>query len=83
MGHIHTPLPCPPKSGIPLDHPNLQRPPMDYSKSGNPKGARSTLRGPDHAQKGAPKSVSPPRETKEQLLARMKAAAAAKKDAKS
>lgn len=33
---------------------------MDYSKSGNPKGARSTLRGPDHAQKGAPKSVKPP-----------------------
>lgn len=56
---------------------------MDYSKSGNPKGARSTLRGPDHAQKGAPKSVTPPRETKEELLARMKAAAAAaKKDPK-
>ncbi|MDZ4087008.1 MAG: hypothetical protein U1E69_09410 [Tabrizicola sp.] len=52
---------------------------MDYSKSGNPKGARSTLRGPDHAQKGAPKSVKPPRETKEELLARMKAAAAAAK----
>ncbi|MFN6924667.1 MAG: hypothetical protein ACK4P8_03370 [Tabrizicola sp.] len=56
---------------------------MDYSKSGNPKGSRSTLRGPDHAQKGAPKSVKPPRETQEQLLARMKAAAAAKKDQKS
>ena len=55
---------------------------MDYSKSGNPKGARSTLRGPDHSQKGAPKSVTPPRETKEELLARMKAAAAAKKDPK-
>ena len=55
---------------------------MDYSKSGNPKGARSTLRGPDHDQKGAPRSVKPPRETKEQLLARMKAAAAAKKDDK-
>jgi hypothetical protein len=55
---------------------------MDYSKSGNPKGARSTLRGPDHGQKGAPKSVKPPRETKEELLARMKAAAAAKKDSK-
>ena len=56
---------------------------MDYSKSGNPKGARSTLRGPDHAQKGAPKATTPPRETKEQLLARMKAAAeAAKKDTK-
>ena len=55
---------------------------MDYSKSGNPKGSRSTLRGPDHAQKGAPKAVKPPRETQEQLLARMKAAAAAKKDPK-
>ena len=56
---------------------------MDYSKSRNPKGARSTLRGPDHSQKGAPKSVTPPRETKEELLARMKAAAtAAKKDSK-
>ncbi|MBL9063711.1 hypothetical protein [Tabrizicola sp.] len=53
---------------------------MDYSKSGNPKGARSTLRGPDHAQKGAPKSVKPPRESQEDLLARMKAAA--KKDPK-
>jgi hypothetical protein len=49
--------------------------PMDYSKSGGPKGARNTPRGPDHAQRGAPKSVTPPRETKEQLLARMKAAA--------
>lgn len=56
---------------------------MDYSKSGNPKGVRHTLRGPDHSQKGAPKATTPPRETKEQLLARMKAAAAAaKKDDK-
>ncbi|MFN4193234.1 MAG: hypothetical protein ACK4FR_09845 [Tabrizicola sp.] len=55
---------------------------MDYSKSGNPKGSRSTLRGPDHGQKGAPRAVKPPRETPEQLLARMKAAAAAKKDPK-
>lgn len=47
---------------------------MDYSKSGGPKAARNNPRGPDHAQKGAPKSVTPPRETKEQLLARMKAA---------
>lgn len=56
---------------------------MDYSKSGNPKGFRHNPRGPDHAQKGAPKSVTPPRETKEQLLARMKAAAQAKKDSES
>jgi hypothetical protein len=48
---------------------------MDYSKSGNPKGARRAPRGPDHAQKGAPKATTPPRETREQLLARMKAAA--------
>ena len=50
---------------------------MNYSKSGNPKGARRAHRGPDHAQKGAPKSTNPPRETKEQLLARMKAASRA------
>ncbi|MDX5350583.1 MAG: hypothetical protein LPJ95_07755, partial [Paracoccaceae bacterium] len=56
--------------------------PMDYSKSGNPKGARRAPRGPDHAQKGAPRATTPPRETKEELLARMKAAAAAKKDDK-
>jgi hypothetical protein len=54
---------------------------MDYSKSGSPKGARRTPRGPDHAQKGAPKAVKPPRETQEELLARIKAAAA-KKDPK-
>ncbi|OYX24906.1 MAG: hypothetical protein B7Z10_07910 [Rhodobacterales bacterium 32-66-7] len=48
---------------------------MDYAKSGNPKGFRHNPRGPDHAQKGAPKSVTPPRETKAELLARMKAAA--------
>jgi len=50
---------------------------MDYAKSGNPKGFRHNPRGPDHAQKGAPKSVTPPRETKPELLARMKAAATA------
>lgn len=50
---------------------------MDYAKSGNPKGARHNPRGPDHSQKGAPKSVTPPRETKDELLARMKAAAQA------
>ena len=74
------------KSGIPKPDPLPEgTPSMDYSKSGNPKGARSTLRGPDHAQKGAPKSVKPPRETKEELLARMKAASqkAPQKDPKS
>jgi len=53
---------------------------MDYARSGNPKAARHNPRGPDHAQKGAPKSVSPPRETKAGLLARMKAAAQAPKN---
>lgn len=50
---------------------------MDYSKSGNPKGARRAPRGPDHAQKGAPRSTTPPRETKAELLERLKAAAKA------
>lgn len=54
---------------------------MDYSKSGNPKGARRAPRGPDHALKGAPASTKPPRETKEELIARMKAAAARKASA--
>jgi hypothetical protein len=48
---------------------------MDYGKSGNPKGGGRAPRGPDHTQKGAPKATTPPRETKEELLARMKAAA--------
>jgi hypothetical protein len=48
---------------------------MDYGKSGNPKGGGRAPRGPDHARKGAPKATVPPRETKEELLARMKAAA--------
>jgi hypothetical protein len=48
---------------------------MDYGKSGNPKGGGRAPRGPDHAWKGAPKATTPPRETKEELLARMKAAA--------
>ena len=50
---------------------------MDYSKSGNPKGARRAPRGPDHAQKGAPNATTPPRETKAELLERLKAAAKA------
>ncbi len=51
---------------------------MDYSKSGNPKAAKNNPRSPDHSRKGAPKSEAPPRESKETLLARMKAAAKAK-----
>jgi hypothetical protein len=50
---------------------------MDYSKSGSTKGGRRAPRGPDHAQKGAPKSTVPPRETKAELLERLKAAAQA------
>jgi hypothetical protein len=50
---------------------------MDYGKSGNPKGGGRAPRGPDHARKGAPKPTTPPRETKAELLARMKAAAKA------
>jgi hypothetical protein len=52
---------------------------MDYGKSGNPKSAKNNPRTPDFGQKGAPKSVKPPRETRQALLARMKAATAAKK----
>ncbi len=51
---------------------------MDYSKSGNPKTARNE---PRH-QAGKPKGDAPTpggRATKEELLARMKAAAEAKK----
>jgi hypothetical protein len=49
--------------------------PMDYSKSGGHKGGGRVPRGPDHAHKGAPKATTPPRETKADLLVRMKAAA--------
>ena len=51
---------------------------MDYGKSGNPKSAKNNPRTPDFGKKGAPASVKPPRETPEALLARMKAATAAK-----
>lgn len=51
---------------------------MDYGKSGNPKSAKSNPRTPDFGKKGAPNSVKPPRESREALLARMKAAASAK-----
>jgi hypothetical protein len=51
---------------------------MDYGKSGNPKAAKNNPRTPDFGKKGAPASVKPPREAPAALLARMKAAAAAK-----
>lgn len=51
---------------------------MDYGKSGNPKSAKNNPRRPDFGKKGAPASVKPPREAREALLVRMKAAIAAK-----
>jgi hypothetical protein len=51
---------------------------MDYGKSGNPKAAKNNPRTPDFGMKGAPSSAKPPRESREALLARMKAATAAK-----
>ena len=51
---------------------------MDYSKSGNPKSAKNNPRTPEFGKSGAPKSAPPPRESKAELLARMKAAAKAK-----
>lgn len=50
---------------------------MDYGKTGKPKSARNTPRTPDFGQKAGPVSVTPPRENKAVLLARMKAAAEA------
>ena len=55
---------------------------MDYSKSGGANAAKTSPKPKRGAQKGAPKSVTPPRETKDQLLARMKAAAAQKNPGK-
>lgn len=56
---------------------------MDYGKSGKPKSARNTPRTPDFGQKAGPVSVTPPRENKALLLARLKAAAEAARKAKS
>ena len=53
---------------------------MDYSKSGNAKDAKSSPKPKRGAQKGAPKpAATDPAQDKTALLARMKAAAAAKK----
>jgi hypothetical protein len=72
------PCPRPPNPASRKANPDPRRTPMDYSKSGNPKGARSTLSRPRPRPEGRPQiGDHPPRETKEDLLARMKAAAKA------
>lgn len=52
---------------------------MDYSKSGNPKNAKDSHHALDLPRRGAPKGKSAAEEKKAALLARMKAAAEAKK----
>lgn len=54
---------------------------MDYSKSGYPKRDKNTPRVQGHKAKGAPGAPLNQRLSKEELLARMKAAAEAKKAA--
>lgn len=51
---------------------------MDYSKSGNPKGMKDSHHAQDLPRRGAPKANAEA-EKKAALLARMKAAAEAKK----
>lgn len=52
---------------------------MDYSKSGNAKFGKGTPRHVEHNAKGTDKNPFDKRETKAELLVRMKAAAKAKK----
>jgi hypothetical protein len=52
---------------------------MDYGKSGSAKPMKSTPRHQEHNAKGSDKNPFGARETKAELLARMKAAAAARK----
>lgn len=52
---------------------------MDYGKSGASKGSKNAPRHTEHNQKGTTKNPYGARETKAELLARMKAAAEAKK----
>lgn len=52
---------------------------MDYSKSGNPKNAKDSHHAQDIPRRGAPKDKSAETDKKAALLARMKAAAEAKK----
>lgn len=55
---------------------------MDYSKSGMPNKAKNTPRHSEHNAKGSDKNPYGSQTSKEALLARMKAAAEAKKAAK-
>lgn len=52
---------------------------MDYSKSGNAKADKNTPRHKEHNAKGSDKNPFGAKETKAELLARMKAAAEAKR----
>ncbi len=52
---------------------------VDYGKSGAPKSGKNTPRHSEHNAKGSEKNPFGGRETKAELLARMKAAAEAKK----
>ncbi len=55
---------------------------MDYSKSGNARRDKKIPRDPKVGTRGAPKAASGGREDKAALLARMKAAAEARKPGK-
>lgn len=52
---------------------------MDYGKSGNAKRDKNIPRDPKVAERGAPSPAKGGRENKAELLARLKAAAEAKK----
>ena len=52
---------------------------MDYGKQGTPKQGKNSPRHSEHNAKGSDKNPYSKRETKAQLLERMKAAAQAKK----
>lgn len=54
---------------------------MDYSKSGGAKSGKNTPRHSEHNAKGSDKNPYFAKDTKAELLARMKAAAEAKKQA--
>ncbi|WGV17884.1 hypothetical protein [Fuscovulum ytuae] len=52
---------------------------MDYGKAGNPKAAKDAHHPHDQPRRGAPKGDAKAAAKKEELLARMKAAAEARK----
>lgn len=52
---------------------------MDYSKSGGPKGSKDSHYAQDLSRRGAPKAQGSKEDAKAQMLARMKAAAEARK----